>query len=177
MRPDECWTIGVHAGATSPVSRSVSYRVGWESGLDIGYYWLGCRRGRLRFGLAVGGNVSQFYGAAKLVTRGDVLLGVRLNGRVGPLYLGARIAFALRITKDGRFPEDVDPKYGDRVTRYLNLGFNVGPELSWPITRWLSLYLNVDYLFSDRELGDDFPQPRGQPMHAFTARLGVLFRL
>ena len=104
-------------------------------------------------------------------------IGLRLNGRLGPLYLGGRIAFALRVTKDGRYPEDRDPTYGDRVTRYLNIGFNVGPELFWPLTRWLSLYVNLDYLFSDRELGDDFPQPRGQPMHAFTLRLGVLFRL
>lgn len=172
-----CWTVTPTIGATQPLGGGVAWRTGWEAGLEGGFFWLGCRRSAYRIGSMLGVNVARFHGNAKAFLRIDALAGLRFQWRLARhLYFGGRFLFAGRFVTDGRFPSSVSLNTGKVVKRYINFGFNIGPELHWHVLRWLALTANLDYLFSGRHLTHDkFPEHRGQPMHALTLRAGVAF--
>ncbi|MCA9523066.1 MAG: hypothetical protein KC609_18955 [Myxococcales bacterium] len=172
-----CWTITPTIGATQSLGGGVAWRTGWETGLEGGFFWLGCRRSAFRLGSLLSVNVAQFHGDAKLFLRIDALAGLRFQWRLARnVYVGGRFLFAGRFVTDGRFPSSVSPNNGRIVKRYINFGFNIGPEVHWHVLNWLALTANLDYLFSGRHLTHDkFPEHRGQPMHALTLRTGVAF--
>ncbi|MCA9521269.1 MAG: hypothetical protein KC609_09860, partial [Myxococcales bacterium] len=108
--------------------------------------------------------------------RGDVLLLGRFARRLGPIWLGLRVASGIRVARDGRFLETTDPETGETQRRYVHLGFNFGLELSWPLAPWVELAFHGDYLLSPTQLSNQgYPEHRGQPIHAFDVRLGALF--
>lgn len=173
---DECYLVGLGFGATLPTAGGVAWRTGWTGALELGYIPTGCRRYAWRFGISLVGAIAQFHGTAKLFTRGDVLLLGRLARRLGPLWLGLRVASGVRIARDGRFPETRDPASGEVQRRYVHVGFNFGLELNWPIARFVELTFHGDYLLSPTKLSNqNYAEHRGQPYHAFDLRLGALF--
>lgn len=171
-----CWTMGAQLGTTSPIGGGVKWvAFGWETSIDLGFMSR-CRNKAFRIGMTVQFNSGQFRAQGAALTRLEFAGGIRMHGRLSEtLHLGARIAYAIRWVKDGRYPNDINQD-GKPVNFHFGMGVNVGPEFWWSIKPWLVLTANIDWLLTPFRK-NAFPTTRGQPTHALTARIGVMFVL
>jgi len=93
----------------------------------------------------------------------DLALVSRFHWRLGPVYVGPRAGVV------GHFYQ-FKPSEGEKQSETRQLGFTIGPDLAWPISRKTSFEARVSYESTNADIDD---RPNGHPPHAVDLFVGI----